>query len=366
VINPKKNFIIFRTDRLGDFIIHSRPIFELKKKFPNSNITVVCSDLNKKIISNYSFVDSVIVFNKSDNLITKFKTFFEIINKDYFASFVLDGKNFSYLCNIFLRSNNKIALIYKSYKKKFGLNITILKPSKVYNYLFLNKYKIFTSKKSLVYEEILAQKYIDLFTDIIGTKINIFSNYIFESPKNINSTYLDLQKYLSLDDYLLIHFDEKWVDIEDIDSLLKDEIISFQKNNNIKIIITAYYNDYNYFKVLKDNFDYLDFSNITDFSILSKFNKSQILILDNLEIFLFERFLKNSMINISCHSGFVAQVCGANNGKIIDIVNQKDKTWYSCWKPRNTFHKFIYKSSNSNKFSLNKIFSDITSTIKKL
>ena len=26
-----KNILIFRTDRLGDFIIHSRPIYELKK-----------------------------------------------------------------------------------------------------------------------------------------------------------------------------------------------------------------------------------------------------------------------------------------------------------------------------------------------
>ena len=182
----------------------------------------------------------------------------------------------------------------------------------------------------------------------------------------IKSIFLDLQKHLNLDDYLIIHFDEKWTDIENIDTLLQDEIVSFQKNNNIKIVITAYNNNYNYFKVLKDNFDYLDFSNIKDFSILSKFNKSKILVLDNLEIFLFERFLKNSKVNISCHSGFVTQVCGANNGKIIDIINQKDKIWYSCWKPRNTFHKFIYKSSNNTKFSLNKIFSDISSIIKKL
>ena len=73
------NFIIFRTDRLGDFIIHSRPIYELKIKYPKSHITVVCSNLNEKIISNYSFIDEVIIYNKKDNFIIKLKNFLKII-----------------------------------------------------------------------------------------------------------------------------------------------------------------------------------------------------------------------------------------------------------------------------------------------
>ena len=69
------NFIIFRTDRLGDFIIHSRPIYELKIKYPKSHITVVCSDLNKKIISKYSFIDEVIIHNKKDKFLLNLKIF---------------------------------------------------------------------------------------------------------------------------------------------------------------------------------------------------------------------------------------------------------------------------------------------------
>ena len=73
------NFIIFRTDRLGDFIIHSRPIYELKFKYPNSHITVVCSSLNEKIISNYSFIDEVIIHNKYDSLFKKFNNFIQLL-----------------------------------------------------------------------------------------------------------------------------------------------------------------------------------------------------------------------------------------------------------------------------------------------
>ena len=44
-----KKIIIFRTDRLGDYIIHSRPIYEIKQKYADSYIVVVCSKINKKI-----------------------------------------------------------------------------------------------------------------------------------------------------------------------------------------------------------------------------------------------------------------------------------------------------------------------------
>ena len=37
-----KNILIFRTDRLGDYIIHSRPIYELKKNKKKCKIIIVC------------------------------------------------------------------------------------------------------------------------------------------------------------------------------------------------------------------------------------------------------------------------------------------------------------------------------------
>ncbi|MDA7447827.1 hypothetical protein N8786_05340, partial [Candidatus Pelagibacter ubique] len=92
-------------------------------------------------------------------------------------------------------------------------------------------------------------------------------------------------------------------------------------------------------------------------------NKSQIIILDNLDLFLFERFINYSIVAISCHSGFMAQVAGANKSAIIDIINQKDKIWYDCWKPNNTIHYFIYKSELERKLNLNEIFLKIKKKI---
>jgi len=133
------NFIIFRTDRLGDFIIHSRPIYELKIKYPNSHITVVCSAVNEKIISNYSFIDEVITHNKNDNFFKKFKNFIKIIKKKYYAAFIIDGKKFSHLCNILIRSKNKLGLVYTSQKKVFMFKFWVKKPFHFYNLIFFDK-----------------------------------------------------------------------------------------------------------------------------------------------------------------------------------------------------------------------------------
>jgi ADP-heptose:LPS heptosyltransferase len=364
--NLKKNFIIFRTDKLGDFIIHSRPIFELKQKYKNCNITIVCSDLNKKIISKFTYIDKVITYNKSDNLIKKFNTFFKIISINYHASFILDGKNFSYLCNIFLRSNNKIGVSYKSISKLLFFKFKSTKPSFIYNYFFFNRYETFTSKKYIRNTENFVQKYINLFKEYNIPKISIYSNYIFDSPKSIDNIFEKFKKNLNLNNFVIIHIDEKWKDIASINKDLHFQIATFQKLNNFRIIITGYNNNFNFFNSLRNAFDYHNCRYMNNFSELSNYNRSNILILDNLEIFLFEKFLKNSIVNISCHSGFIAQVCGANNGKIIDIINSIDETWYSCWKPKNTFHKFIYKSNMNSKIPLNMIFSKITQILKNL
>ena len=363
--SSNKHFIIFRTDKLGDFIIHSRPILELKKKFPHSIITVVCSDLNKKIISKFSFIDHIIVFNKSDPLISKFKIFIKIIFQNYYASFILDGKNFSYLCNIFLKSSNKIGLVHRSQKKIF-FKLTLTKPNSIYNYFFFNKHESFTNRNSLQHVEHFPQKYINLFSEFISSDISVNSHYAFELQENSNLLYFKICEALKNDNFIILHFDEKWLDIISSNDKLINEIINLQITNNLKIIITAYNNTFEYFNVLKKKFSYYDCVNLKDASELTSYQNSKILILDNLEIFLFERFLKNSKANISCHSGFIAQVCGSNNGKIIDIINEADEIWYSCWKPKNTFHKFVYKSSPNKKNSLNKIFSNLSNILKEL
>ena len=113
-----KNFIFFRTDRLGDFLIITNIIKVLKEKYPKSKITVVASQLNYLFIKKYKIIDRVILYNKNYNFLKKIQIFKIINDRNYDASFSVDGKSLSNLCTFFLKSKLKLGLIYKS--KIFG------------------------------------------------------------------------------------------------------------------------------------------------------------------------------------------------------------------------------------------------------
>ena len=59
-----KKFLIFRTDRVGDFILSCILIKSIKRNKPNSEITVICSDQNYEYVKNYSLVDNAKIYPK--------------------------------------------------------------------------------------------------------------------------------------------------------------------------------------------------------------------------------------------------------------------------------------------------------------
>ena len=89
-----KKILVFRTDRLGDYLITSNILKELKIKY--GYLTVVCSQTNYKLIKSQSFIDKVLIYDKKFSLFKKIKIFFEIFFNIYFLILSLDGKNFSF------------------------------------------------------------------------------------------------------------------------------------------------------------------------------------------------------------------------------------------------------------------------------
>ena len=55
-------FLIFRTDRIGDFILTSILIKSIKRNNPNSKIIVICSKKNIEYIKKFSLVDEAIIY----------------------------------------------------------------------------------------------------------------------------------------------------------------------------------------------------------------------------------------------------------------------------------------------------------------
>ena len=339
-----KNFIFFRTDRLGDFLIITNIIKTIKDKYPKSKITVVASQLNYQFIKKYKIIDRVILFNKNYNFLKKIDLFKKINDRNYDVSFSIDGKSFSNLCTFFLTSKKKFGLIYRS--KILGIPFD--KPNFLFKSIF-DYYETFTSKEYLLKIEHLPTKLINL-ANKLSFKIKSKDKYYF-SP-SIKESYFKKKLNINIKKkFVLIHLDEKWNDIKGIEVELFKNLIKFQKSINMNIIITAKNNQNVYFKKIKY------------FLNRKKYNK--IILLDNLNLNVMERLINYSVYSISCHSGFLVQIAGCNKTKLIDIINKKDLIWYSCWKPLNTKHKFVLKSNYQKKFNIEKIFKNIVKISKK-
>ena len=343
-----KKFIFFRNDRLGDFIILTNIIKSIKKKYKDSHITILCSPLNYHLVKKYKIIDRVYIYSKQISFLKKISLLNKIINNNYYASFAVDGKSFSNLCNFLIKAKYKLGLVYR-YKL---LNFWLSKPNFLYNYFIFNKFETFTSKKDLEKIEHLPTKLINL-ANFFKLNLKPKDKYFFKIDSKEE---LKFKKYYSKyirKKYILFHLDEKWNDLDSVKSKLFLNLSNLQKKIKKKIVITSFNNNFIYFNNLKKN-------------ILKLKSNKDFLLIQNSNLFLFERLIKHSICSISCHSGFLVQIAGTNSAKLIDIINKNDYKWYSCWKPKNTIHQFIFKSDSKKKFPINKIFENLSSKIKKI
>ena len=59
-----KKILIFKTDRIGDFIYFSPCLKIIKDNLKNCKITLICSKYNYQIAKNYKFIDEYIIISK--------------------------------------------------------------------------------------------------------------------------------------------------------------------------------------------------------------------------------------------------------------------------------------------------------------
>ena len=107
-----KKFIFFRNDRLGDFIILTNILKSIKKKYKDSHITVICSSLNYGLVKKYKIVNQVYIHSKKNSFFKTISLLKKIISTNYYASFAVDGKSFSNLCNFLIKAKYKLGLVY--------------------------------------------------------------------------------------------------------------------------------------------------------------------------------------------------------------------------------------------------------------
>ena len=206
-------YLIFRTDRIGDFLITTSLIHSIKKNDKNALVYIVSSIKNNQFISDYNFVDKIFLLKKN-NILYKLKLFFQLRKYNFDTIVVSDKKNRSILLTLFLKSKKKVFNVSKYIQKKL-LNL-------LYDNVFLdNDNQIDTPIKKILSNNCNALNIILNDESFHYLKENQF----LDNSSSINVIPSDI------DDYVLFHYDEKW----EIDNYIK----AFKKASSLTDIKTG-------------------------------------------------------------------------------------------------------------------------------
>ncbi len=281
-------YLIFRTDRIGDFLLSLILIKSIKRNDPNCHITVVCSEKNYDYIKSFKIIDRVKLLRKG--FLNKLKTFFSLNKQSYKSIIIHDLKNRSKILSYFLKSKNK------------------------YN----------PSNKNII-------SYIDEIKKILN---NLDFLFVENDLDTLDDRSLIQSNYTS-GDYILLHFDEKWIhneyikhylNIEPSEDQLFEFLIELSNKTNKNIIITSGKKT----PIILEN-------------VLKKKVSSKIKLIKNLPFEKLETVIINSSLLISCH-GAVSHVAAARKIQQIDIIDPSYS--YHIWSA----HFRNYRSINRSNF----------------
>ena len=280
-------YLIFRTDRVGDFLVSAILLKCIKENDQTAHISVVASSKNFTYIKSFPFVNNVILLN--NDFLSKIRVFFKLFKFNYKSIIIHDNKTRSKFISYFLKSTNKIHI---SNSQK-NTHIEIIK-------IILQKMKFNYSN------------------DALNTLNHRKQN------KNVNKNQIQL------------HFDEKWIfddyirkfiNIEPTENELINFIKQIVKKNKRQLIITTGLSLPNKMKKIEN--------------VLNLLN---VKLYKNLNFLELEKITMQSNVLISCH-GAISHVAAANNIKQIDII---DKTYnYSKWTNHFRNYNYLYRDNFS-------------------
>ena len=293
-------FLIFRTDRIGDFItsqLVTNSISEISKK---NKVDIVASKYNSKYIKNFKYINNIFIFDKTQNRILDFfSLFLQIKNKNYDYLIVLDGKRRSFLSGIFINSKIKICFL-KDFYPKFLIS------------LFYSKYIKNTETNTQYKNFQVLLNYLDIKSPKI---LNYYKNYNFIKNK------FKLKK-----PYVHLHLDEKWFKdyyFHDFDymNLKAASIYKFLqaliKKFKCNIVITQGFKKV----TIMDEFKTKYFKNIKDPE--TKIAKKTVKFIEQSSFRDLENIVLYSKILICCE-GAISHVSHSLNKKTIALI-QKDR-----------------------------------------
>ena len=280
-------YLIFRTDRIGDFLLTAILINSIKRNESNSHITIVASKKNFDYVKSFDFIDKVILLK--DGFFEKIKLILNLYRDKYRAIIIHDQKKRSRFISFFLNTKSKILIKNKSIS-------------------------LFSEIKDIL-------KLLNL--DFVESDLNTL--------KNRNKYYKITNK-----DYILFHFDEKWIHNEYINSYVNIEPI----NDELQSFIGSIINKSGKKLVITTGIKTPDtLNNISSYKFGSK-----LIVLTNLKFIEIENIVDSCDLLISCH-GAISHVAAAKNIKQIDIIDKSRLNFYKRWTDHFRSYNFIYRKN---------------------
>jgi ADP-heptose:LPS heptosyltransferase len=285
------SYLIFRTDRIGDFLLTIILINSIKRNDPNSIITVISSKKNYHFIKSFKVINEVIILKNS--LFEKIKLIHKLRSVYYDNIVVHDSKNRSSIICLLLKYGRKI------------------KPN---------------NNPNVSYIDVIKEIIFKLNFDFIESDLNTLKLRDHNSFKDLNGN------------FMLLHFDEKWIYDDYISEYtniepLKDELISFidllLTVSNKNLIITTG----------------IHCPNVLNNIINSGLN-SRVKIYKKLDFLDLENLISKCKLLISCH-GAVSHIATAHQIKQIDIIDKKKFNFYSKWTAHFRNYSPIYRKKFS-------------------
>ncbi len=278
------SILLFRTDRVGDFLLSLSLIRLIKNNHPNSKITVVASEKNYNYINTFKEVKEVVILR--NNFFSKIKLIFKLRSKYFDTIIVHDGKNRSRFVSFFLKFKKRILC----------------------------------------------------FTNLIDTQLEIIQKACKELNLEFDNNCLDFlenRKHSLVNipfiDYVQLHLDEKWIYNKYIRKYTNieptgEQLILFINNiisKNKKLVITTGKTKFNLLEKIKNKID-----------------SNNVLIFENQNLLQLENIVFKSNLLITCH-GWISHIASAKKIKQIDIIDNLYP--YNKWTSHFRNYKYLYR-----------------------
>ena len=289
MINHKKiKVCVIRNDRMGDMILTLPIIKEIKDKIPNSNIKVICSNINYFLCEEAKFVDEFCIYDKRMSFFSKINFFINLKKDSYDYVFNFCQSIESFLILMISKSPIKSTLIYLSrYKnpsKSKNFQRFISRHLKFYN-LIVNRREFFKTKKNFHQTNTMFE--------LVNKTISI------KNPKNFVFLPKNYQIKNNFEKRILIHLSSKWIDKNYDENQFIKLLRKLKKTS--KLYLTTDDSSILSFNIVLERYSKFNDASFNELTL----NKDDIIILDKLNFKNWRKIILNSKLVITYESGCV-------------------------------------------------------------